>query len=219
MPIEPKPFWRSLNIEEALDLAAKPLIARGLATKGRGASEKKIRAADKRIGRPLPDELKAFYRRVTPVSQCTSFGFGSVGFQPIEDFDLTWLDDPELRQNKLWVIPSSDCWLDGWETARLLVIGYTEFGDWLLWCDDLAGRPTGTIVLTDHDGSVNPVVLGDSLAQWLGRYSDYGFIEYAVAEGGLDVIEPHAAEAFLRNHLRLNPLCEWATKKLKSMST
>jgi SMI1 / KNR4 family (SUKH-1) len=215
MTIGPAMPWRSVTIEEVLDQAAEPLVKRGLATPQRGASEKAIQAADKRLGRPLPDELRAFYRRVTPVPECPAFGLGSVGFQPVEDPDLTWLDDPELREEKLWVVPLGKCWLKGWAKARLLVIGYTEFGDWLLWCEGLSGRPAGTVVLTDHEGEDNPVVLGDAFAQWLGRYFRYGLIEYAIAEGGLDTIEPAVAEAFLRDHLRLNPRCKWAEKRLK----
>ena len=209
--------WRSLTIEKALAQVVEPLIKRGLATKGRGASEKAISAAEKRLGCPLPDDVRAFYRSVTPVPECTEFGGGSVGFQPVGDPDLTWLDDPQLREEKLWVGPSGECWLEGWATARLLVIGYTEFGDWLLWCERLEGRHPGTVVLTDHEGEMSPIVLGDTLAQWLGRYFAYGFIEYAIAEGSLDDTGPAAAEAFLRDHLRLNPHCKWAKQKLRGV--
>jgi hypothetical protein len=215
MPIDPT--WRSLTIDEALSNVAKPLVTRGLATKVRGSSEKEIAAAEKRLGEPLPAELRAFYRHVSPVPECTEFGGGSVGFQPIGDSDLTWLDDPGLREDKLWVGPQGDCWLDGWITARLLVIGYTEFGDWLLWSAGLSGRSDGTIVLTDHEGENNPIVLGDSLAQWLGRYWTYGFIEYSIAEGSLDNTGPARSEAFLRDHLRLNPQCKWAKEKLGAL--
>jgi hypothetical protein len=204
-----------LTIETAVTQVAEPLVKRGLATKARGASEKAITAAQKRLGRPLPDELRAFYRKVTPVPECTQFGGGSVGFQPVGDPDLMWLDDPQVREEKLWVVPSGECWLKGWTTARLLVIGYTEFGDWLLWCDGLAGRKPGTIVLTDHEGATNPIVLGDSFAQWLGRYFAYAFIEYSIAEGSLDGTGPAATEAFLRDHLRLNPYCKWAKRRLQ----
>ncbi len=110
--------WRSLTIDEALDKVAEPLIERGLATKDRGVSEKAIDAADKRLGHRLPDELRAFYRRVTPVSQCPDFGFGSVGFQPVSGPELTSLDDPQLRAEKLWVAskafprsPRSGIWI------------------------------------------------------------------------------------------------------------
>ena len=97
------------------------------------------------------------------------------------------------------------------------MIGYTEFGDWLLRCDGLEGRKSGTVVLTDHGGGVNPIVLGDTLAQWLGRYFAYGFIEYSIAEGGLDDTGPAATETFLRDHLRLNPHCKWAKQKLRGL--
>jgi hypothetical protein len=206
--------WRSLTIEQAIAKIAEPLIERGLATKERGASEAAIIAAEKRLGGPLPVDVRAFYRHVTPVPECPAFGFGSVGFQPISDPDLTWLDDPLLREEILWVLPPGECWLEGWRTARLLVIGYTEFGDWLLWCDGLSNRTPGTIVLTDHEGETNPIVLGDSFAQWLGRYFTYGLIEYSIAEGGLDEIAPARAATFLNDHLRLNPQCAWAKAKL-----
>jgi hypothetical protein len=215
MAIDPNISWRFLTIEEAVNNVVQPLIERGLATERRGASEKEIIAAEGRLGRPLPDDLRFFFLHVTPVPESPLLGGGFVGFQPIGDPDLTWLDDPDLREEKLWVCPSADCWLDGWQTARLLVVGYTDFGDWLLWCDGLSNRATGTIVLTDHEGENNPIVLGDSLAQWLGRYSTFGFIEYSIAEGGLEEIEWMAAELFLRDHLRLNPQCQWAKKMLR----
>jgi hypothetical protein len=209
------PTWRSLTIDDALSKVAEPLVIRGLATKDRGSSTREILAAEKRLDRPLPKDLRVFYEHVTPVPECTSFGGGSVGFQPIGDADLTWLDDPVVREEKLWVGPRGDCWLDGWGTAHLLVIGYTEFGDWLLWSAGLLGRPDGTIVLTDHEGENNPIVLGDSLGQWLGRYWSYGFIEYSIAEGSLDDSGPGSTDAFLRDHLRLNPRCGWAKQKLR----
>jgi hypothetical protein len=202
MPKNSDAPWRSLTIEAAVAQVAEPLIKRGLATKGRAASDKEMDAADKRLGRPLHADMRVFYRHVRPVPECTQFGGGSIGFQPIGDADLTWLDDRELRHEMLWVGPNGECWLKGWTTARLLVIGYTEFGDWLMWCDGLEGRNPGTIVL------------GDTLAQWLGRYFTYGFIEYSIAEGSLDEVEPAAAQAFLRDHLRLNPHCKWAKQKL-----
>src|SRR5262249_13913286 len=104
MPKNPDAPWRSLTIQKAVAQGAEPLVRRGLATKGRGASEKAISSAEKRL-RPLPDDARVFYRNVTPVPECTEFGSGSVGFQPIGDPDLTWLDDPQLRQEKLWVGP------------------------------------------------------------------------------------------------------------------
>jgi hypothetical protein len=70
-------------------------------------------------------------------------------------------------------------------------------------------------VLTDHEGENNPIVLGDSFAQWLGRYFTFGFIEYSIAEGDLDEIEWTEAELFLRDHLRLNPHCQWAKEMLR----
>jgi hypothetical protein len=211
------PTWRSLTIDEALAKIAEPLITRGLATKGRGASKREIAAAEKRLGRPLPVEVRVFYEHVTPVPECTQFGGGSVGFQPIGDADLNWLDDPIVREEKLWVGPQGDCWLDGWSTARLLVIGYTEFGDWLLWSAGLSGLPDGAIVLTDHEGENNPIVLGDSLAQWLGRYWTYGFIEYSIAEGSLDDVGPAKTKTFLSDHLRLNSQCGWAKQRLRRL--
>lgn len=211
---DPTLSWHSLTIEQAVTQAAEPLVRRGLATRGRGSSEKAITAAETRLGGPLPHELRVFHRHVTPVAECPALGGGSVGFQPIGDPDLTWLDDPDLREEKLWVGPQGKCWLDGWEAARLLVIGYTEFGDWLLWSEGLSNRRAGTIVLTDHGGEMNPIVLGESLAQWLGRYSAYGFIEYSIAEGSLDDTGPAKTESFLRDHLRLNPYCKWAKRRL-----
>lgn len=206
--------WRSLTIQEALDKVAEPLILHGLAGEERGFSDADIAKANETLDRPLPAELQAFYRRVTPVWSSPELGGGFVGFQPLTDPDLTWLDDQDVRDEKLWVIPPGECWLRGWQTARLLVIGYTDYGDWLLWCDGLEGRPTGTIVLTDHEGDDNPIVLGDSLAQWLGRYWACGFIEYSIAEGCLDEIGIEAAKEFLEDHVRLNPTCKWARDKL-----
>jgi hypothetical protein len=211
--------WRNVSIDQVLDRCAGDLIERGLATSRRGFTTSELEAVDRRLGRPMPDELRAFYRRVTPVPHWPDPEYGLIAFQPPDDEGLTWLDDPTLRAEKLWVAPpAGECWLAGWGDARLLAIGYTPFGDWLLWCDGLQGRPVGTVVLTDHDSDENPIVLGDSLAQWLGRYHTFGLSEYAIAPAGLDDIERNEAFVFLSDHLRLNPESAWAREKLRKLS-
>src|SRR5690349_14501753 len=105
MTTDPTLAWRSMTIEEVISKVAEPLVARGLATKKRGSSENEIASAEKRLAHPLPGDLRAFYRHVTPVPECPEFGAGSVGFQPVGDADLTWLDDPRIRKEKLWVGP------------------------------------------------------------------------------------------------------------------
>jgi hypothetical protein len=214
-------LWRSMSIERAIDEAVGPLTEQGLATGDGGASDEAIRAAAGRIGRTLPADVQAFYQRVTPVSRRPAPEYGTVAFHQLSAPDLAWLDDPQLREKELWLAPSEGCWLDGWAIARLLVIGYTPFFDLLLWCDGLTARPSGTIVLTDHEADDNPVVLGDSFAQWLGRYAAFGLTEPAIAPANLDEIEamePLMSGAFLYDHLRLNPNCAWAKTKMAALA-
>jgi hypothetical protein len=130
---------------------------------------------------------------------------------------LRWIEGPELKK-ELWTTPYERNRLKGWQSARVLTLGYTPFGDTLLWCEGLDGRPNGTIVVTDHEcsSSENPVVLGDSFAQWLARYRHFGFAEWAIAPCSLDAYrESRAAIAFLTDHVRLNPECQWAKEKLE----
>jgi len=167
--------WRSLSIETAVENVADRLVDRGLAQKKAGVSEAVLRKAEARLGRELPQELRVFYSRVAPVTTCPDdVEGGFVGFQPLEDPDLAWLDDPGLRKEKLWTMGDTPA---GWDCARILLIGYTASGDFLLWCAGLAGRPEGSILLTDHEGEDNPIFLGDSFAQWLGRYAVFDLVE------------------------------------------
>jgi hypothetical protein len=208
-------LWRYSTLEDSVEEAADALVKGGLATEQRGASESVLTAADARLGRPIPEDLRYFYRRVTPVSSCPFKEFGFVGFRPADDPDLQWIT-PQALKSKLGTTPYEHNWLKGWQAAHVLVFGYTPFGDSLLWCDGLEGRPSGTIVLTDHEGSFNPVVLGDSFSQWLARYRHFGFVEHAVLEAGLDAHQTsRVALAFLSDHVRLNPGCRWAAEKLK----
>jgi hypothetical protein len=208
-------LWRFSRLEDALDEVPDALVEGGLATEQRGVSEAVLAAVDARLGRPIPDDLRQFYRRVTPVPTCPYKESGFVGFQPADDADLRWIGPHELK-SELWTTPYEHNWLKGWQSAYVLVFGYTPFGDSLLWCEGLHDRPPGTIVLTDHDGTFNPVVLGESFAQWIARYRYSGLVEYAILEAGLDPDRTtRFATAFLTDHVRLNPGCRWATEKLK----
>jgi len=209
--------WRGVSIEQAVDRCADGLVMRGLATETHGYSAAVLSAADRRLGRPMPAELRAFYSRINPVSECPDPEYGLVGFQPPDDDDLTWLDDPMVRENKLWVMQDEACWIDGWADAKLLIIGYTPFGDILLWADGLTNRPTGTIVLTDHESDDNPIILADSLGEWIARYDAFGLTEFAIAPAGLDDIDQKMALAFVEDYLRLNPRSEWAKQKLRAL--
>jgi hypothetical protein len=209
--------WRGVSIEEAVERCAEDLVESGLATNDRGYSPAELEATDERLGRPMPDELRTFYSRVTPVSETLYGDYGLISFQPAQDRDLTWLDDPEKREKYLWLAPPEYCWIEGWAQARFLLIGYTPFGDLLLWCDGLRNHPAGTIVVTDHGDDGNVVILGDSLGEWLARYHAFGFEEHAIKLGGLEPFHEDVAIAFLTDHLRLNPKSVWAKQQLDAL--
>jgi hypothetical protein len=211
------PSWLSARIDKVLDPLVDRLIERGLAQKRGGISESALKKVDERLGFPLPEELRSFYRRVSPVTKCPPDAlYGFVGFQPAEDPDLRWLDGAEGDEKYTWTLAES--LPVGWQDAHVLVIGYTPFGDCLYWTDGLPGRPSGSILLSDHESDDNPVVLGDSFAQWLARYAAYDLTEYAIVAGGIEDLDQGAALAFLEDHLRLNPECSWANERLSRLN-
>lgn len=207
--------WRGVGITDAVRRCETAMIERGLATSAKGYPSSVLSETDRRLVRPMPPELRELYSRVTPVPQCPEPEYGLVALQPADDPDLMWLDAPEARAARLWVCPASECWLIGWTEARLLLIGYTPFGDVLLWCEGLKDYPAGTIVLTDHDGDDNPIVLGQSLAEWLARYHAFDLVEYSIVPGSIDDLDPQSALWFLHDHLRLNPHSGWAREELQ----
>lgn len=207
--------WRGVTVEQAVNRCAEALIDRGLATKQRGYSANVLSAVNRRLGRPMPPDLHAFYANVTPVGHFPEPEYGLVCFQPADDLNIKWLDDPTLRDGHLNVGAEEECWLEGWAQSRPLVFGYTPFGDSLLWSEGLKDYPAGTIILTDHESDENPVVLGDSFGEWLARYHAFGLSEFAIAPGSLDEIAKPKALAFVADHLRLNPQSQWAKHKLE----
>jgi hypothetical protein len=165
----------------------------------------------------MPPELRTLYTRVTPVDEYPPEAhYGWIGL--LMPHQISWFDNADARADKLWMVgDQGTCWLDGWAQAALLAIGYTPFGDLLLWAEGLRGYPAGTIVVTDHESDETPVVPGDSLGQWLARYHTFDLFEMAIAPAAIDELHRDQALAFVTDHLRLNPQSDWGHEKLKRL--
>jgi hypothetical protein len=217
-------FWLTDTLEQVLTDAAKFFAEADLSQKASPRSKspqaftaEEIKAAESRLGRALPDDLREFYKRIRPVSECPDPDYGVVGIQPLDDDDLQWLDSQESRARVFDLLGESVDLIPGLDKADILLIGYTPFGDWLLYCENLKGHPDGTIVLTDHDGD-GVIIVGESFRSWLARYSFFEF-EPSIVADALDSWSAEVVVPFLEQHLALNPHVDWTKQKLEDFKS
>ncbi|MHC5114447.1 MAG: hypothetical protein ACYTGP_08480, partial [Planctomycetota bacterium] len=150
----------------------------------------------------LPDDLAAVYRCV---DRAMLEGFGEAGLVELAAPGevIPWTGDGLVRREDLE---------EAWRDAEFLRIGWTCFGDELLYCLSDAPVGRGAIAVTDHEDDVALKVLGECLADWLARLAAFDGVELAVAPGDVEEYPPDVALAFARDHRRLNPRVEWAAR-------
>ena len=168
-----------------------------------GHTDQEIIAHSSSLSRPMPDEIAQLYMNVRGFRQ----GLDCVWLWPLEE---TGWADPGDEMVLDWLRDEHPEWF----AADYYVFGSGVFGDTLAYCPNPPGRTPGSILMLDHEGAgpeSNPdqpcliVFYGDSLGQWLQRWAKHRFREYGYYLGELDNLPPEEAEAFRKEHERLNP--------------
>lgn len=193
----------------AAALAALREQAPGVAQSALG---KRVSRAERALGRPLPEDLRALYGTFSPQSL--------QAFLESDDIiRLCSVDEVRLWSDEEGIVSQEDLG-PAWEHAEFLLIGNTSFGDELLYnLSDGAPAPRGAILVTEHDGESPFMVLAENLADWLSRLVAFSGVELGVVPGGVDDLAPEVALRFVEDHLRLNPQSEWAARKLYAART
>lgn len=191
--------------------------------KPRGNTVDEIDEHARRLGRPIPDEIRQLYSMVDGIHttgdpvQTDTFLVAleeSRWLDPDEEVELTHLDTVE----------------PGWVDVGFYAFAGTLPGDWIVWCDEGAGDKSGTVVLLDHEWesdipspvdarrSTPIVIVGNTLSQWLRRWCDCGFEEHSIYcarywEGSKELLRN-----YLEDHIRLNPRVKWAKEDLAQLN-
>ena len=189
----------------------------------RGNTVEEIDEHAKRIGRPIPEEIRQLYSVVDGIIPSPD---------PVQtDTFLLALEESQ------WVDPDKNFEFEQieacdpeWADVDFYGFAATRAGDWIVWCDEGATDQPGTVVLLDHEcandipSPVDPreptpiVILGNTLSQWLRRWCDCGFEEHSIYwarywEGSKELLRN-----YLEDHIRLNPGVKWAKEHLARLN-
>lgn len=211
-------MWpRGTSIDEALAYVAERadaiVAARGpdalpFRRPGNDAAAVETHAAQ--LDRDLPAEVTAMLQAVRGLESVAQVDACGRHVWPAELHEVQWIDPNDQMALE---------WLEGehavWQRCGYLRIAHGMFGDEIAWCADPPhGRPPGSIVTLDHEG-LGPdddpllpctiVVLADSLADWLVRWTALEFEEYGYLLGAVEKLSEEERRAFLEDHRRLNP--------------
>lgn len=143
----PKYPWRDCADLGMVLASVKPIFASLLSVESSGGhSDLEIISAERRIGTPLPEAIREFYRamRPTPIFNPPQREFG---FYPLNSTELAWHSmqgaEPE----------------EAWSSARGLALGQSTYGDPFWWIEGHRFLPDGSITLLDHEDGVGGEVL------------------------------------------------------------
>ena len=112
-----------------------------------GCTDAQIANAEDRMQRPLPGEVREFYRVMRPTELFASGTRKEFGFYLIDSAELQW-------QSMQGAEPPQD-----WTEATGLALGQSAFGDPFWWVEGHRSLPNGSIVLLDHDGGLGGDVM------------------------------------------------------------
>jgi hypothetical protein len=206
--------WRSIrDLDSALDRLIKAAPRRqreygGLPFSMQGSTREQIARHSAALAREIPDEIAKLYQRIggssfelTPIDDCHVF------LWPLQE--TRWIDNANDSLIK-WSLERG---YPDWYAAHFFLFGQGIHGDMLVYCPDPPHRTPGSILILDHEyrgpqrNEQQPelvVFLADSLAQWIARWTECGFEEYACS-GGTDRLPPKLARRVCDDHARLNP--------------
>lgn len=159
--------WRETRmIGEALSAVGPVFAELGVIAWAGGCAESEIAAAEGRMGRALPGDVRAFYRAMRPLELFDGGdGRREFGIYPLESKELEWRSMEEAE-------PAED-----WASATGLALGQSVFGDPFWWVEGHRTIPEGGIVLLNHGGGVHGdlmfVYYARSFCEFLGKVAHY----------------------------------------------
>src|SRR5688500_15422495 len=105
--------WRTDSSLAAVLATSRPSLEKNrIIAKGGGHSDAELDAAEQRLGRPLPSDVREFYGMIRPVALdwLDDDAPGEFGFYQLEDFQC---------------LPLAEETLPDWDNAEVLLIGQT----------------------------------------------------------------------------------------------
>jgi hypothetical protein len=135
--------WRVTgDFAQIVNLARPVLVGLGVVSADGGASESEIAAAEARMGRPLPGDVRAFHAAMRPMELFERGSRREFGFYPLGSAEFVWHSMEGAEP------------VEEWTAAQGLRLGQSAFGDPFWWIEGHRSLPNGTIVMMDHDGGL-----------------------------------------------------------------
>jgi hypothetical protein len=162
---EPTFPWRDgRSLGQVLEDGRPWLQRRRIIRKGGGSRASAVAAADKRLGEPLPRDVRDFLLAIQPVPMFKD----DLDEDGPSEFFFYGPEPPELRWQSLaeWA-PKPD-----WIGARGLAIGQTGYGDGLYWVTGHRVHRDGCIAVFDHElamGDLPYFVVARSLSEFIAK--------------------------------------------------
>jgi hypothetical protein len=146
---------------EALAVAGPVLVSLGVIESGGGYSAVEVAAAEHRLGRPLPGEVREFYRAVRPSKWAGQADRKAFGFYPLDSVAIGWIWSESAE-------PPAE-----WARASALALGQTRSGHAFWHVEGHGTLPDGGIVLVDQQpaagGSVTFTCFARSFREFIGK--------------------------------------------------
>lgn len=179
------PWRRYRDMGEALAVAVPVLVSLGVVEPGGGCSAVEVAAAEHRLGRPLPGEVREFYRAVRPRDLFAADNRNEFGFYPLDSKELTWRAMEGAG-------PSED-----WSGATGFALGQSRGGDPFWWVDGHRTIPDDGVVLLDHQLQTSDVMFAyfaRSFREFIGKVAYFR-----------NLYSPEHDSLFRQEYVELNP--------------
>jgi hypothetical protein len=180
------PWRQPKDLADVLAEVRPVLASLGVVTAAGGCSELEIAAAEHRSSRPLPGDVRAFYRAMRPTELFSPDSRKQFGFYTIDSQELSWKPMGGAE-------PAED-----WVGAHGLFLGQSTFGDPFWWAEGHRTAPDGSIFLLDHEGHLSEEVMfvhfARSFREFLAKLMYFKSLDSTPQDG-----------LFRREYLELNP--------------
>jgi hypothetical protein len=179
--------WRAPKDLVTVLVEVRPVLTSlGVVAESGGCSEPEIVAAEQRLSRPFPDDVRAFYGAMRPTELFTAGERKEFGFYTIGSKELMWKSMEGAE-------PAED-----WVGARGLFIGQSAFGDPFWLAEGHRNAPQGTVFVLDHDGGLGGEIIFVQFAR--------SFREFLLKVAHFkNLYSTPDDELFRREYVELNP--------------